>query len=345
MFNNFYDKFKNFMKENFLFLLFLILFVVVTFVRVPYEVNMPGGVINLGNRVTVDGESVAIDGSFNMAYVSVVQGSIPYILLSYIIPDWDVVPESETMYENETIEDANKRSKLYLEQSIDYATVVAMDQAGVAYQISNRVNYVAFIGEEAKTTLKVGDNILSINGEGIEDINVMSDRIQDIKPGEKVSFIVLRNNKEVEASAVIYEEDGKNYVGISAITTFDLDTDVDIKISTKASESGPSGGMMMTLMVYNALTKQDLTHGMNIVGTGTINLDGSVGDIGGVKYKLMGAVKNDADVFLVPSGNYEEAIKVKKEKGYKIDIVSVEKFSDVVEYLEGISWCITIEML
>lgn len=337
MFNNFYDRFKNFMKENFLFLLFLILFVVVTFVRVPYEVNMPGGVINLGNRVTVDGESVAIDGSFNMAYVSVVQGSIPYILLSYIIPDWDVVPESETMYENETIEDANKRSKLYLEQSIDYATVVAMDQAGVAYQISNRVNYVAFIGEEAKTTLKVGDNILSINGEEIEDINVMSDRIQDIKPGEKVSFIVLRNNKEVEASAVIYEEDGKNYVGISAITTFDLDTDVDIKISTKASESGPSGGMMMTLMVYNALTKQDLTHGMNIVGTGTINLDGSVGDIGGVKYKLMGAVKNDADVFLVPSGNYEEAMKVKKEKGYKIDIVSVEKFSDVVEYLEGIS--------
>ena len=175
------------------------------------------------------------------------------------------------MYENETIEDANKRSKLYLEQSIDYATVVAMDQAGVGYQISNRVNYVAFIGEEAKTTLKVGDNILSINGEEIEDINVMSDRIQDIKVGEKVSFIVLRNNKEVEASAVIYEEDGKKYVGISAITTFDLDTDVDIEISTKATESGPSGGMMMTLMVYNALTKQDLTHGMNIVGTGTIN--------------------------------------------------------------------------
>ena len=337
MFNNFYDRFKNFMKENFLFLLFLILFIVVTFVRVPYEVNMPGGVINLGNRVTVDGESVSIDGTFNMAYVSVVQGSIPYILLSYIIPDWDVVPESETMYENETIEDANKRSKLYLEQSIDYATVVAMDQAGVGYQISNRVNYVAFIGEDAKTTLKVGDNILSINGEEIEDINVMSDRIQDIKVGEKVSFIVLRNNKEVEASAVIYEEDGKNYVGISAITTFDLDTDVDIEISTKATESGPSGGMMMTLMVYNALTKQDLTHGMNIVGTGTINLDGTVGDIGGVKYKLMGAVKNDADVFLVPSGNYEEAMEVKKEKGYNIDIVSVENFSDAVSYLERIS--------
>ena len=84
MFNNFYDRFKNFMKENFLFLLFLILFIVVTFVRVPYEVNMPGGVINLGNRVTVDGESVSIDGTFNMAYVSVVQGSILFILYFHI---------------------------------------------------------------------------------------------------------------------------------------------------------------------------------------------------------------------------------------------------------------------
>jgi PDZ domain-containing protein len=94
--------------------------------------------------------------------------------------------------------------------------------------------------------------------------------------------------------------------------------------------------MMMTLMVYNALTDQDLTYGKKIVGTGTINLDGTVGEIGGVKYKLMGAVKNDADLFIVPAGNYEEAMDVKKEKGYNIDIVSVETFSDVVEYLEGL---------
>lgn len=335
MFNNFYDKFKQFMKEEWL-VVVLLLLILSTFIKVPYEVNMPGGIIDLGNRVTVNGEEVEIEGSFNMAYVSVVQGSLPYVLFGLIMPDWDVVPESQSTYENESIEDANKRSKLYLEQSIDYATAVAMDQAGISYEIGNRINYVAYIGKEADTTLEVGDNIISINGEEIEDINVMSDRVQNVKVGDTISFVVLRDDKEVEATAVVYEENDKHYVGISAITTFDLDSDMDIEISTKASESGPSGGMMMTLMIYNALTNQDLTYGKKIVGTGTINLDGTVGEIGGVKYKLMGAVKNDADLFIVPAGNYEEALDVKEEKGYNIDIVSVETFSDVVEYLEGL---------
>lgn len=335
MFSNFYDRFKKFMKENWLFLLILGFVITVMFVRVPYEVNMPGGVIDLGNRVTVNGEVTEIKGTFNMAYVSVAQGSIPHVLLGLILPDWEVVPESDVTYENETVKDANKRSKLYLEQSIDYATAVAMDYADVDYEISNRLNYVAFIDTKAKTTLKVGDNILKINGEEIVDINVMSERIQEVEAGDKINFLVDRNGKEVEVSAVVYEENDKKYVGISAITTFDLESDTDVQIETKASESGPSGGMMMTLMVYNALTGQDLTHGKVIVGTGTINLDGTVGEIGGVKYKLMGAVSNDAEVFLVPAGNYEEAIKVKKEKDYDIEIISVETLQDAIDYLEG----------
>lgn len=335
MFTKIYDYIKRFMKDNLLIIILFIL-VVSTFIKVPYEVNMPGGLIDLGNRVKVDGKEVEIDGSFNMAYVSVVQGSLPWILMGYILPDWDVVPESETTYENETIEDANKRSKLYLEQSKDYATAVAMDTAGIEYEVSNRLNYVVYIDTKADTTLKVGDNILSVNGEEVEDINVISGLIQDIAVGEEVSFVVERNGKEKKASAVVYEDEGKHYVGISAMTTFDLESDVDVEISSKASESGPSGGMMMTLMVYNALTNQDLTHGKKIVGTGTINLDGTVGEIGGVKYKLMGAVKADADVFLVPKDNYKEALKVKKEKGYNIKIVSVEEFQDAVDYLEGL---------
>ena len=72
---------------------------------------------------------------------------------------------------------------------------------------------------------------------------------------------------------------------------------------------------MMALSIYGNLTNQDLTNGKTIVGTGTIDIDGNVGSIGGVKYKLIGAVKNKADIFIVPNGeNYDEAIKIKKEK-------------------------------
>lgn len=336
MFSNLYENIKKFMKNNWLFVILLFFIFVITFVKVPYEVNMSGGVIDLDNRVEVNGEKVKIKGSFNMAYVSVAQGSLAHVLLGLLLPDWDVVPISSTTYENESIEDANKRNRLYLEQSKDYATAVAMDVAKINYEISNRINYVAFIDSKAKTNLKVGDDILELNGVEVEDINVISDMLQNIEVGDKAVFLVDRNGGEKEATAIVYEEDGKKYVGISAITTFDIESDKIVNITTRNSESGPSGGLMMTLMVYNALTNQDLTHGKKIVGTGTISLDGSVGEIGGVKYKLMGAVTEKADIFLVPAGNYKEAMEVKKEKRYDIEIVSVDTFKDAVDYLEGL---------
>lgn len=331
---NIFSKIGGFIKNNLLFCIVIFILVLFTVIRLPYDVEMPGGTIDLGNRVKVNGESVNIEGSFNMAYVSVVQGSIPYIIAGLVVPDWDIVPQSETMYENETVEDSNKRDKLLLEQSKDYAIVNALQAADIEYEIDNKINYVAYISEKAKTTIKIGDNILKCNGEDVIDLNYFKEIVNSSEVGDTLDFIVKRDNKEVETTAVVYEEDGEKYVGLSVMTTFDIKSDLNVEIDSKSSESGPSGGMMMALMVYNAITKQDLTHGMKVVGTGTIELDGKVGEIGGVKYKLMGAVKDKADVFLVPEENYEEAMKVKKDKNYDIDIVKVGTLQDAIDYLE-----------
>ncbi|MBQ4031261.1 MAG: PDZ domain-containing protein [Bacilli bacterium] len=327
-------KVLDFIKNNFIFCIVILLIVLLAVVRLPYDVEMPGGTIDLGNRVKVNGESVDISGSFNMAYVSVVQGSIPHIVAALVIPDWDIVPQSESTYENETIEDSNKRDRLLLEQSKDYAIVTAMQAAGVEYEIENKVNYVAYISTEADTTIKVGDNIIECDGEEVEDLNYFKEIVNKHKPGDKLDFVVIRDGKKVDATGVVYEEDGSNYIGLMVLTTFDIKSDMKVEIDSKSSESGPSGGMMMALMVYNAITKQDLTKGMKVVGTGTISLDGSVGEIGGVKYKLMGAVRNKADVFLVPEGNYDEAMEVKKKKKYDIEIVKVTTLQDAIDYLE-----------
>lgn len=335
MFTKIYESFKNFMKDYGFFLIGIVVLLICLFVKVPYEVSMPGGIIDLGNRVTVDGETVPIEGSFNMAYVSVAQGSIPHVLLGLLLPDWEVSPESDSTYENESIQDANEREKLYLLQSKNYATVAALDAANIPYEIVNKVNYVAYIATKADTNLEVGDNIIRCNGKEILSIEEITAIIQESSVGDRISFEVLRDGKTVDTYGIVYEEDDKKYVGISAITTFDLKCDKEIEITSKDSESGPSGGLMMTLMVYNALTNQDLTHGKKIVGTGTISLDGSVGEIGGVKFKVMGAVAKKADVFFVPEGNYEEALKVKEEKGYSLDIVSVATLQDAIHYLEG----------
>lgn len=335
MFNKIYSFLKEFIKDNWKTLIICFIIILINVIKLPYEVEMPGGIIKLNDRVTIDGKQTEIEGSYNMAYVSVVEGNITYILLGLIIPDWDVVPSEDVKYENETTEEAHSRDKLYLEQSISSAKVAALKAANKEFEINNKINYVSHILEGSNNTLKVGDNIIKINGEELFESSDISNIIEQIGPDKEVSITVIRDGKEQEEKAVLYEDNGRTLIGINVITTCEVESNYDIEIDTKKRESGPSGGMMMSLMIYGELTNQDLTKGRKIVGTGTINLDGTVGAIGGVKYKVMGAVKNKADLIIVPKDNYEEAIKVKEEKKYDIEIISVETLEDAIEYLEG----------
>ena len=76
---------------------------------------------------------------------------------------------------------------------------------------------------------------------------------------------------------------------------------------------------------------------MTIVGTGTIDLDGNIGSIGGVEYKLKSAVKKKVDLFIVPNDiNYKEALKLKQKYNYNIEIIGVSTFDEVIEYLNNV---------
>ena len=327
--------FVRFIKENFVYLLIIVALLIIDFVKIPYDIEMPGDIINLNNRIKIDGDLGNIKGSFNMASVGVAEGSIPYALLSFIIPDWDLVKQEERLLEGETIKDAQVRNALYLKQSKDAALMAALNEAGEEYDIKNRINNVIYIDKVADTSIKVGDNIVSVDGKKIDNVLEIADIIESKDIGTKIDIVVKRNKKEYNTYAKVVEIDKKKKFGFVSLTTFDIDYDREILIESKASESGPSGGLMMSLSIYSLLTNKDLTNGKKIVGTGTISNDGTVGEIGGVKYKLLGANKEKADIFLVPSGNYEEALKVKKDRKLKIKLVKVDTLKDAIKYLGG----------
>ena len=90
---------------------------------------------------------------------------------------------------------------------------------------------------------------------------------------------------------------------------------------------------MMALAIYNGLIEKDITGGYRIIGTGTIDKDGNVGAIGGVKYKLLGAAKKKAKVFIVPKDNYEEAMSIKEKNKLDIAIMRVKTLDDAIEQL------------
>jgi PDZ domain-containing protein len=73
---------------------------------------------------------------------------------------------------------------------------------------------------------------------------------------------------------------------------------------------GPSGGMIFTLGVIEELTPQDLLQGRKVAGTGTIDLTGKVGPIGGIDEKLIAAKRAGATIFLAPFANCSEVTSV-----------------------------------
>jgi len=323
------DKIKKFFIENYKFFVVLILIFTIFQVELPYKIYAPGGMVSLSDRVNIE-SGYSSSGEFGMAYVSMVRGSIPFLFLSYILPDWDIVPESELTLQNETFEERLKADKIATQQSIDAATIASFRLAGKEIDIKKEIVHVTYLDEMASTDLQLFDVILSVDGKAIKSTEELKEIVTSHQVGEEISLRVIRNNEEMDCKATIYNLDDTPKIGISLTVTYDYETPFHVSIQMKSSESGPSGGLMMALQLYNSLIREDITKGKKIIGTGTIDVNGNVGEIGGVRYKLIGAVKKKADVFLVPKDNYEEAVQVKNEKGYDIRLISVDTLENAV---------------
>ena len=335
MFNKIYEKVKTFIIVNKKFLIFLIVLNLLVWVELPYVVYAPGGAIDLDKRIEVKNENEA-KGKLQMAYVTMTPGSIPFLLSSFIIPDWDIVSKDDLTYENEDMDDMLKKDRLEFEASVDNATISAYKMLNKELQITGSHNIVTYIDEKAETKLKLFDEILAVDGKEFSDMEEYRSIVTSHQKGDVLTLKIKRNKKEKDVKIKVYDTSDGLKTGISIVTTYDFKNPDDLKIKSKASESGPSGGMMMALGIYNALTKEDITKGKNIVGTGTIDKEGNVGEIGGIKYKLIGAVKNKADIFICPKENYEEAKKVAKEKNYDIIIITDATLEGVINDLKNL---------
>ncbi|MEG2457965.1 MAG: PDZ domain-containing protein [Bacilli bacterium] len=331
--NKIFIKFKKFLKENYGFLITFVLILIIFNIPTPYEIYTPGGLINLSKRVEVD-DGHKSKGSMNLTYVGAKKGVIPIYLLSYVIPSWDRVSVEDKKIDNESYDEVIVRGKIDLKNGNNFSIINAFREAGEKCEIVNTRIMVYHILEDAKTQLKVGDEIISVNNIIINNLDDLAEIVAYKNPGDKVTLSVKRKKDIIDVNSELIEKDGGIIIGIYATKSIELKTDKKVDFKNNNNESGSSGGLMNSLEIYNQLNKEDITKGRKISGTGTIDIDGNIGEIGGVKYKLMGAYKNKADIFLCPKENYEEAMKVKKEKKYKIDVVSVSTLKDAIEYLK-----------
>ena len=330
-----YSSIKKFIKENYKYLIIYLVILLICIWPLPFYIYTGGGTIDLDKRISIENEYVE-KGSFNLAYVESIKATIPTYLLSFIF-DWDVESIGDyQINDKESNQDIWKRERLYLQESIDNAIISAYELANENLVINSEIYKVLSISEDANTNLKIDDAILKINDTEINSYDELKNVVNQNNLGDYLNVLVLRDGKEVLCNAEVVEFENEKKLGIYLIKTYNYEYDRDIDVNFSNREGGSSGGFMLSLAIYNRLIPKDLTKGQKIVGTGTIDRDGNVGSIGGVKYKLKGAVKEGASIFFVPSGeNYEEAIKEQKEHNYKIEIVEVKRLEDAVNYLEG----------
>ena len=187
-------------------------------------------------------------------------------------------------------------------------------------------------GPEIRTgILETGDEKVTIN-EG-QTFTFLNEDV--IGNNEKTSVSYKELYKDVTVGSRLLVDDGALEFQIMAIEGKD--------IVCKALNTGELGsrktmnvpGMKLELPALTDKDVEDITKGKTIVGTGTIDKNGNVGAIGGVEYKIKGAVKSKADLFIVPNENLDEALKVKKKYNYKIKIVGVDTFDEALNYLKN----------
>ena len=324
-----------YIKQNYKFIVVLMSIVLLLSIKFPYYIDAPGGISDMNNKIEMNGYESR--GSFNVAYVKEYRATIPTLIISLFNKNWDVIKQKEVLLEDESVENYNTRDKLFMDESISNAIYVAYTKANKDIKILSSSSTILYLDKIANTNLEVGDIILKIEDNNINSKEDITKILNNYKIGDKLNIEVKRDDKIIKKYAEIIELDGEKKLGILLVTLNKYKTNPNIKVNIEKNESGSSGGLISALTIYNNLVKKDITKGLTIVGTGTLDINGNVGSIGGVSYKLKSAVANNADIFFVPIGeNYEEAVKLKNEKGYNIDIVGVKTFDEALEYLKSI---------
>jgi PDZ domain-containing protein len=282
----------------------------------------------------------------NLYQLTVRRDVANYLLYSwaYLSDSVDLYPKDVILPKGVTPSELSEISIQNMRTSENVAIAVALNSLG--YDIQSEGDGVLVVGilddSPVKDKLLKDDLIISISGEDKITYSVNSSTqfislLRTFSIGEIVSIGVQRNEKEVQIETQLIEHiEYKNepMVGFLASTpnqrfVFPINVDIDT-----GSVGGPSAGLMMALNVYNKLTEADITNSAIIAGTGTIEIDGSVGPVGGVKQKVIAAKRAGATLILVPTSNYQDAIPYEDNETL---IVAVNSFDNALQVISEYS--------
>ncbi|WP_433214933.1 YlbL family protein [Dactylosporangium sp. CS-047395] len=296
-------------------LLLLVLAWQATVVKVPYVEMGPGPTYDtLGTDtgkpgghaiISVEGaEATKSKGQLRMTTVSVQPNMT---LLDAMIGWWQqdraVVPRELIYPPDRTQQQVDEDNKRDFQASQTSAETVALRELG--YPVMVTVAEVT-AGFPAEGKLQKDDVIKTVDGTAVSSPDKLTELVRAKPAGTAHQIEIVRagQTQTVEV-ATKAGDDGNPRIGIQAGTSQPHPFKLTIQLDRIG---GPSAGLMFTLGIIDTIKPEDLTGGMIIAGTGTINDAGEVGPIGGIPQKLVAAKAAGAKVFMTPAANCAEAM-------------------------------------
>lgn len=321
------------------FLILLIPYIFILYIsiaRTDGEAILTGGLTDVSGFVKIDSDKQEA-GSFNSIYVTTYYPTT--ILQDFILNS----SSKNTVVDNKASnhlsrEELIKMGEISHEASVDFSLIVAYQEASLIDSLvtlkSSFEGLTIYYYKEG-LDFKVGDIIIEIDGVGYTDKENYVKNYQNQDVGTILT--ILRDGKtfDLVLDSTYFPQKGYIYYQTYALYDIDYRNSYPSLSVSSSGTSGPSGGLLQSLSIFNHLTSFDYTLGKKIAGTGTLDIDGNVGAIGGIEQKVYTAYENKVDIFFCPDANKEEGLKAYNSLKNKerMEFVVVSTFTDAISYL------------
>ncbi len=300
--------------------------------QVPYYSLSPGSLYPTTDLVLVE-EVEPDDPTGEVLFTTVSVNKLTRFERWLAEQDGDVDILAEEIVAGDRTPDENRAfNQRLMADSKQTAIAVALEQLGEDVVLTGTGAGVGQVVPDvpAAEVIEAGDTIIEAGGEPIALADDLVAVIEDHEPGDVLSLVVedlAGETREVDAELVERDEDpGEPMLGVS-IETRDRGIELPFLIDIDTgSVGGPSAGLAMALAVLDVLTPGELTGGHRVATTGTIDLAGQVGAVGGVKQKTISARDDGVELFLVPAAEADEA----REHAGDMRVVGVEVLEDAL---------------
>ena len=287
-------------------------------------------------------ETYPTEGALRMTTVSV-SGCPGYpvttadLIAAWFSADKRIVDRNEVCPQDQSAEQVEETGKAQMTASQDSAVIAALVETGKAGAMHLTVTEVT--EQQTSTEIQAGDVLETITPQGgqtttLASFSQLRELMTTIPEGTRVTLGVRRGDQKTSAAlTTIAPQEGTtgSLLGLSLKISVDSPVEATFGLS---DVGGPSAGMMFALGVVDEITPGSLTGGKDISGTGTIDMTGQVGPIGGIQQKMAGARESGSTFFLAPASNCNE-VTGHEPKG--MQVFAVNTLHEAVAATEAIA--------